>query len=86
MNSENHLIIPKIFSYEKLLFQCNPDFNVRCSKSKHCQVKCFKTTEEAFADITFVGPPELIIREEWIPKQIKKLKRRGIYKKLKGVH
>ena len=77
--SENRLIVPKIFSYEKLLFQCNPDFNVRCKGSKSCQVKCFKTTSEAAADITFVGPPELLIIDEWKPK-----KRR--YKKLKGVH
>lgn len=77
---ENRLIVPKIFSYEKLLFHCNPDFNVKCKKGGACQDVCFKTTEEAFADITFVGPPELIIREELIPKQI------GIYKKLKGVH
>jgi len=79
--SENRLIIPKTFSYERLVFQCNPNLNVRCKKGYGCQDMCFKTTEEEAADIAFIGPPELIIKDDWKPK-----KKRSPYKKLKGVH
>lgn len=77
---ENRLIIPKIFSYERLLFRCNPDFNVKCKKGEACQNKCFNTINEAAADITFIGPPRLIdIKKKWKPKKTH-------YMKLEGVH